>query len=164
MAKGSDRLAGRGASAANLAARARRVAAKGAGEVQIEWFIREVAEKFAITMRRRIEMATFMVKDKVVKNISRPVTKTKGSRSGRIVVSNRSKGGEFPKADTTQLMKGIFAGVRQISEGNFEGYVGTPLDYGAILETNKRLNRSFLVRTLREEQSKVNRILTGPIK
>ena len=164
MVRGGGRLAGRGASAAVLAARARRVAGKGASEARIEWFIAEVAEKLAITMRRRVEMATFMVKDKVVQNISRPVTKTKGSKSGRIVVTNRSKGGEFPKADTTQLMKGIFAGVRQVSKGNFEGFVGTPLDYGAILETNKRLNRSFLVRTLREEQSKVNRILTGPIK
>ena len=132
--------------------------------VRIQWFIKEVSNKVAMPMRDRVRIATEYVKSKIVRNISRPVMKMKGVRSGRIVVTDRSKPGEFPKADTTMLMKTIFSVLAEPSPGIFDGYVGTPLDYGAILETSGRLNRSFLVRTLNEERSKIMAILTGPIK
>jgi len=130
--------------------------------VRIEWFIKEVSQTVSISMRNRVKLATDFVKNRVVMNISRPVTKTKGKKSGRIVVSNRSKKGEFPKADTVQLLRSIFGVVKQSSRGVYDGYIGTPLHYGLILET--KMDRSFLKRTLLEERSKVIKILSGPIK
>jgi hypothetical protein len=151
-------------SPAVLAARQRRTARAGARDVRIEWYIDNVAGKISLTMRQRVGLAVHFVKSRVVQNISRPVTKTMGKRSGQIIVTNRSKKGEFPKADTTQLMKTIFESVMPLSGGGAEGYVGTPLDYGLELEIDKGLDRSFLARTLREEKARVIRILTGPIK
>ncbi len=106
-------------------------------------------------------MATELVHAKVVRNISRPVTKGIGPRGG-LRITGRSKPGEYPKADTTQLMKTIFKHFQEDKPGVEAGYIGTPLDYGFILEY--KLDRSFLRRTLREENDKVTRILTGPIK
>ena len=130
--------------------------------VRIEWFIKEVSQTVSISMRNRVKLATDFVKNRVVMNISRPVTKTKGKKSGRIVVSNRSKKGEFPKADTVQLLRSIFGVVKKSSKGVYDGYIGTPLHYGLILET--KMDRSFLKKTLLEERSKVIKILSGPIK
>ena len=145
------------------AARARRAARAGERAVRVEWFIENVSNKVSITMKQRVALATELIKNKVVQNISRPVSKGTGPRGGK-VVSNRSKKGEYPKAETSLLMKLIFGVVKQVKKGTYDGYIGTPLDYGAILETSKGLDRSFLVRTLREESAKVKRILTGPIK
>jgi len=144
------------------AARQRRVGAAAERLVRIEWRIKEVSQTVSIAMRERVKLATDFVKNRVVMNISRPVTKTKGKKSGRIVVSNRSKKGEFPKADTVQLLRSIFGVVKQSSRGVYDGYIGTPLHYGLILET--KMDRSFLKRTLLEERSKVIKILSGPIK
>ena len=140
------------------AARARRAGAAAAGDARIQWFIREVSDKITMTMEQRVKLATEHLRDRVVRNISRPVTKGTGPRGGRVVV-DRSKPGEFPKADTTQLMKSIFGETRRQ-----DGYVGTTLDYGLILEVSERLNRSFLVRTLSDETPTIKRILTGPIR
>lgn len=143
------------------AARQRRVGRASERLVEIEWFIDEVSSKISLTMKQRVRIATELVKDKVIRNISRSVTKGKGPRGGN-VVTNRSKAGKFPKAETTQLLKTVFSIVRETMPGVWDGFIGTPLDYGLILET--RMNRSFLVRTLNEELSNVRRILTGPIK
>ena len=147
-------------SQAVLAARRRSASRALEAEVRTEWFIREVSDKVRLTMRQRVMIATEHVKTKTVKNISRPVTVGVGPRGGR-VVTDRSKPGEFPKADTKQLMRSIFSDVGKDKRGWF-GIVGTPLDYGLVLET--KMDRSFLRRTLREEFSKVKRILTGPIR
>lgn len=149
-------------SEAVLAARARRAGGVQARLDRIEWYIKEVSDKIEMTMEQRVKLATHFVKDKVVRNISRPVTKVKTS-GGKTRATDRSKPGEFPKADTTMLMKTIFEDYRNERNGP-TGYIGTPLDYGAILETSVRLNRSFLLRTLREEGPTITRILTGPIK
>ena len=157
-------------SAAVLAARARRSGAGAERAARIDWFADNVIDKVAMTLRQRTKIATDMLKDQVVRNISRPVTKLKtgGGRdsAGRFLktsqkVTDRSKPGEFPKADTTQLMKTIFSDTVKTASG-YEGYVGTPLDYGVILETRRQ--RSFLVRTLNEMRPQITRILTGPIK
>ena len=148
----------KGPSAAVLAARGRRSANK---NVEIQWFIDNVSDKVSLSLRQRTKIATELLKTAVVRNISRPVTRSIGPRGGK-VVSDRSKEGEFPKADSTQLMKSIFMEVKMEGKGVYEGYVGTPLNYGLILET--RRNRSFLVRTMNEERSKIKRNLTGPIK
>ncbi len=143
-----------------LAARSRRAGARLRGEAKIDWFINNVSNKVNLTMEKRVGLATELVKSQTVKNISRPVTKAAGPRGGRVIL-NRSKPGEFPKADTTQLMKSIFARIEK-RKGVTDGFVGTPLDYGLILET--KMNRSFLRRTLLEEQHRVKKILTGPIR
>ena len=147
-------------SAAVLNARRRSLVAAASSGVRIQWFIKNVTNRIELTMRQRMRIATALLRDKVVRNISRPVTKGTGPRGGRVVL-DRSKPGEYPKADTTQLMKTIFDDVRK-SAGAWEGYVGTPLDYGLILEA--RMDRKLLEATLNEERLNITRILTGPIK
>lgn len=136
--------------------RRRNLAAKTA---RTQWFIDNVTNTVHMDGRQRLALATAYVKDKVVLNLSKPVIKGQGVRGG-LVVTNRSKPGEFPRADTTQLMKTIFSEIRKVAAGKYEGYVGTPLDYGAILELY--MNRSFLIRTLREELAVVRKILLQP--
>lgn len=144
------------------AARARRVASAGMREAKTEWFIDEVSQTVRMSLKSRVRLATELVKNRVIRNISRPVTKTVVKSGGRskTIVSNRSKPGEFPKADTTHLMKTIFSAYTE-ENGLYTGHVGTPVDYGVILEL--RMARSFLVRTLRESYNDVLRILSGPI-
>jgi len=142
------------------AARQRRAGSAEESSVRIEWFIKEVVQVVAMAMKERVTMATQLLKDRVVRNISKAVVKGVGSRGGR-VVGGRSGPGEFPRADTTLLMTSIFSDVREDESGVFDGYVGTPLNYGLILET--KMNRSFLKRTLNESLNDVQRILSGPI-
>ena len=141
-------------------ARGRRASRAEESSRRTEWFINEVSDKINLTLLQRVKLATELVKSSVIKNISRPVTKSVVNR--RIVISNRSKPGEYPKADTTQLMKTIFGITKRESSSVSDGFIGTILDYGVTLEL--KMNRSFLVRTLNEERSKVIRILTGPIR
>lgn len=149
-------------SAAVLAARERRAARAGAKSslVEIQWYTKEVLGKVDLNLQERVQLATELVRSRVVYNISKPVTVGTGPRGGRVVVG-RSQPGEYPRADTTLLMKSIFSDVRETSPGVFEGYVGTPLDYGLILEVH--MNRSFLVRTLQEQHANITKILTATI-
>ena len=131
----------------------------------LKWNGEQVQKKIEQTTSARVKLACQLLRDRVVVNISRPVTKLPPGMdamgrftSGR--VTNRSKPGEYPKADTTRLMKDIFWDM--VSE--HEGVVGTTLDYGAVLELSARLDRSYLRRTLRENHSTIQRILTAPIK
>lgn len=144
------------------AAKARRSAGAGRENVRIEFFIDKVSRDVTLSLRQRVKIAVGFLVNQTRKNISVPVKKENSSVTGRVIVTERSKEGEFPRADTTQLLKTIF-GDTKISGKVVEGFVGTPLDYGVILETSKRLDRSFLVRTLREERSRITRILSGPI-
>jgi hypothetical protein len=112
-------------------------------------------------MKSRVKLATTMLRKQTIKNLSVAVKKETGPISGEIVVTERSKPGEFPRAEKSTLLRSIFSDVGQTQTGA-EGYVGTPLDYGLILET--RRNRSFLVRTLQEESPTIRRILTAPMK
>jgi len=143
------------------AARQRRVGRAAEREVKIKWFIEEVSSKMAMGMRQRVSLATHLLKDRVVRNISTPVLKGVGPRGGR-VVTGRSVAGEFPHAETLQLQRTIFEEVQETSPSVYDGFVGTPLSYGLILET--KMNRSFLVRTLYEVSGDIRRILSGPIK
>lgn len=163
-------------SAAVLAGRARRLARAAQVEANTEFFISEILDKVNTSMRKRVKIATELVKSKVIRNISRPVTKAymtrrvtyvddKGKNRTRtehsVSISDRSKPGEFPKADTVQLLKTIFSDYQENVPGECAGFVGTPLDYGVVLEL--QMDRSFLVRTLYEEMDKVLRILNGPM-
>jgi len=139
----------------------RRSSARAGREVKIKWFIKEANDKVSLTMKKRTQLASALVYDVVVRNISVAVKKETGPR-GRVIVTQRSTEGEFPRADTTRLLKDIFWDVKNEGRGNWVGYVGTTLDYGLILEL--KMNRSFLKRTLDENRSLVNALLTGPIK
>lgn len=139
----------------------RRSSARAGREVKIKWFIKEANDKVSLTMKKRTQLASALVYDVVVRNISVAVKKETGPR-GRVIVTQRSTEGEFPRADTNRLLKDIFWDVKNEGRGNWVGYVGTTLDYGLILEL--KMNRSFLKRTLDENRSLVNALLTGPIK
>ncbi len=149
------------------------------GVLDVKWFIREVDAKINFTMRRRVKVATELVKSKVVLNLSTPVVKTPAKRkvkTGELTkrgkarfktkrftrVTGRSKEGEFPHAETTHLMGTVFGTVKKGGKGMWDGFVGTPLSYGVILET--RMKRSFLARTLNEQRRTVNKILGKKIK
>ncbi len=148
------------ASVAVSAARARRVEHEKRDNARFEWFIKDVQNNIKLTMLQRVKLATEVVKDRVIRNISVAVVKEAGL-TGATIVTKRSSPGEFPRADTTQLMKSVFAGTT-VSKKHIDGFIGTPLDYGIILET--QMDRSFLVRTLNQNRSVITKILTGPIK
>ncbi len=163
-------------SAAVLQGRARRLSRAHDNAVRTQWFIEEVLDVVNTSMKKRVKIATEYLRSRIVLNISRPVTKTYLTRQVQVVnakgktvtkkehsvtISNRSKSGEFPKADTVQLLKTIFTDVIELQPGCWAGFVGTPLLYGLVLEL--KMNRSFLVRTLNEERSKIMRILSGPL-
>jgi hypothetical protein len=129
----------------------------------IQWHGDVVDKQVKREMNARVKLAALMLRDATVKNISKPVTKlvTRTARSSfrrvRVDPNSRSKPGEFPRADTTRLMKDIF----WRSVAPMEAIVGTTLDYGLWLEI--RLDRSFLRRTFKEQQNMVRRVLTNPI-
>lgn len=123
---------------------------------KVEWFGDRVAQNIRIGMAQRIRLAVQLLRDKTVINISKPVRKYMGPISGRTQVdpASRSKPGEFPKADTTRLMKDVFYEAR-----GMEGRIGTTLDYGLILET--KMDRSFLRRTMTEMRPTITRLLVS---
>ena len=164
------------ASAAVEAARARRTARAAADVVRVRWFIDEVCQQIRMPLKARVKLATTYLMNRVVLNLSTPVrkivtysmhAKVAGGKAKlvsrvRVDPSSRSKPGGFPHADTTQLMRTIFATYQEPDDGSFAGFVGTPLDYGLELEMLRQ--RSFLVRTLNEERPNITKILTGPIR
>ncbi len=134
-------------------------------EARITWFRERLEKGLKVSLRQRVKVAVQFLEDRIRQNVSRPVTKTKrqrGKATGNppVKAGSRSKPGEFPKAETTQLMKTLFHDVSAANApGGPVGFVGTPLDYGLILET--KMKRSFLRRTLNEEMTKVRTILTA---
>jgi hypothetical protein len=143
------------------AAYARRAATSADASARDEWFIREVVANVNLTMSQRMLITTNYFRDRIVRNISIPVVKEQGRRG--TIVTQRSKPGEFPRADTTLLMKTINQGVDKLSDNIIDGWVGTPLDYGVRLELSQKLNRSYFRRTFHEELRKMARMLTGTI-
>ena len=148
-------------SAAVLGARTRRSTSAAAGGVRWQWFPKNVLNKVNLTMEERVRLATQHLLSKIVRNISTAVVVSRGPRGGR-VVTGRSVPGEYPHAETTMLLKTVFSDVRRNADGSVDGFIGTPLDYGLILET--RMSRSFLVRTLLEERAKLGLVLSMPMK
>lgn len=126
---------------------------------RLEWFGRRVARNINIGMEARLRATAQLLRDKVVINISIPVVKYKSAITKRTVVdpSSRSRPGEFPRADTTRLMKDVFWEVRPEEQS---ARVGTTLDYGLWLEV--RMQRSFLRRTLLEIAPQLGVILASP--
>ncbi len=130
--------------------------AKGA---EIRWFGKQVTAKAERAMVKRVKLASQVMRDKVVKNLSKPVTKVRTARGTRVDPASRSKPGEFPRADTTRLMKSIFWKVEG-SKGRITGKIATSLFYGAFHET--KTGRSFLAKTLKLEKARIKKILAGP--
>ena len=136
-------------------ARQRMAAGAGRKVANTEWYINEVCDKVAMTLSKRMKVVTELVRSKTVVNISIAVVK---SPTGRVI--QRSKSGEFPRADTAELMRTLFTH-HDSTKSRVIGYVGTPMDYAIKLELE--LNRKFLSRTLFEQFSNIERILLGPI-
>ena len=130
-------------------------------DVKVNLFIKETLKKKALTVAQRVRIAGQFVHDKVKVNLSRPVRKIKGRISKRTVVdpNSRSKPGEYPRADTTRLMKDVFHIHDKGDPLNPSSKIGTTLAYGLRLEV--AMNRSFLRRTLNELRSQVLLILQG---
>ena len=127
---------------------AARLARGARANTRIEWFGDRIASGVKTTMRARVLFAGQAVRDQIVINISRPVKKKSATQ-----VSDRSKPGEFPKADTTRLMKDIFY---KVIAGT-KVQVGTSLDYGLFLEVF--MDRSYILRTFNEMKPQLERIL-----
>jgi hypothetical protein len=125
-----------------------------------------------LTVAQRVKLAGQLLRDAVAVNLSRPVVKRRKTlgreivdpatglkkRVTRTVVDphSRSKPGEFPRADTTRLMKSIF---HRHDAQTLTSRVGTPLDYGVVLEL--RMDRSFLRRTLNELRGRIILLIQG---
>ena len=132
-----------------------------AGNPRDEWFIDKVNGSIDLTIRQRIVLATEWLRNKTVLNISKPVVKEVRPRTGggqHTVVTERSKPGEYPRADTTLLRKSIFGIVEETEPHIFDGYVGTPVEYSVRLEL--QLDRSFLLRSIKEEKNNLIKLLT----
>ncbi len=157
LAGGRIAAAGIGRAASAALSRVAMVRRVSVSVSNFQWLGRQTQQKIELDLDKRLNLAALFLRDRVVVNISRPVTKLKRRSTGRTYTdsASRSKPGEFPKADTTRLMKDIFWEKR----APLQYIVGTTLDYGLILETSTRLNRSFLRRTLREQQPAINAIL-----
>lgn len=128
---------------------------------RVEWLGDRLTAQVNITMRNRVRLAAQLLRDRVVINLSTPVHKERRTRNGRTVtvVTERSRPGEFPRADTTRLMKDIYYEMRTpMDSPNHDAIVGTTLAYGLALEVQR--NRSFLVRTFNESLPLIRRILT----
>lgn len=146
------------------AAQARRMVKLTARIAWIQDFAEQVKNRVDLTAQQRVKIATELVKNSVIRNISVPVVKTPTERvhgkGSYTKVTERSKSGEFPRTDTGQLLRTVMSTVEKTPWGGWVGYIGSPLSYGVILEL--RMSRSFLVRTLVEEKATVMKILGSP--
>ncbi len=126
--------------------------------IRLNLNIQTVLSKTKLTVAQRVRVAGQFLRDAVVVNLSRPVRKYTGPRSGRVQVDpeSRSKEGEFPRADSTRLIKNVF---HKHYPDIATSRVGTNLLYGIVLETG--LDRSFLRRTLREQRQKLLILIRG---
>jgi len=126
--------------------------------VRMQTYIDQVLTAKHRTVSQRVNIAGNFLRDRVVANLSRPVYKYRSSRTGRTAVAaeSRSKPGEFPRADTTRLMKDIF---HTHDSATATSRIGTTLLYGLVLET--QLDRSFLRRTLNEIRAQLVLIVQG---
>jgi len=130
-------------------------------DIRVEWLGDQFARGFRATLEARVRLAAQLIRDKAVINVSTPVHKYKGPQGGIVVdEDSRSEPGEYPHAETTLLMTTIFYQRQARTRGRISFIVGTPLDYGLILETV--MDRSFLKRTMDEMQPALRRILVGP--
>lgn len=127
----------------------------------VRWNSQGLQTEIKQAMYKRMLLVGETIKNAHVKNLSKPVRKinkkrrrstsrgAKGTTYTYADPATRSKAGEYPRADTTNLMKNIFADV-DIDPAGISCQVGTPTDYGAELELKAgRLGlRATLIETL----------------
>lgn len=123
-----------------------------------------------LALSQRVRIAGQMLRDAVVVNLSRPVRKIRKTRVVRdpatgeeyrltrtvVDPQSRSKRFEFPRADTTRLMKNVY---HKHDAATATSRVGITLGYGVVLEL--KLDRSFLRRTLQEQRQRLMLIIQG---
>lgn len=129
--------------------------------IRFKWYVDNVLSKVRMGMKERLHTAAAFVHKKCVANISKPVVVSK-TKTGKRIVTERSKPGEFPRAETGHLRRTLSYGVLK-KDNEWVGYVSTPVIYGAILELWEPLNRTYMRRTLYEERESVKKILSGPL-
>lgn len=117
-----------------------------------KWYDQKIVNGLVQTMDQRLDVVGAMLRERIVANLSIPVETATGPRGGRRVI-RRSKPGEFPRAETRELMRTIFFDRPAIDTVR----VGTPLLYGVRLEL--RMQRSFLYRTVVESLAEIRMIL-----
>ncbi len=111
----------------------------------IKWYGGQVAKELDDEMQRRLRLVGEMLRSKIVRNLSTPGPE-------------HSAPGEFPHAITGNLRKSV---VYEHKPRENVVEVGTSVEYANRLENE--LDRSFLRRTLEEELSRVESILTAPM-
>ena len=126
----------------------------------LDWYGKTVWKRIDQEIGQRVGLATSFLKRKVLFNISVPVKVTVGPKGG--VIKERSKPGEFPRRDFALLSGTMMSGVERVTPGVYEGYVGTPLDYGVKLEIE--MNRSFLLRTFYQKLGVIQTMLVKPMR
>jgi len=117
----------------------------------VDWNGEEVLGVVYKDLQDKMGRAVKMIRTRTVKNITkrvvlRPVT-------GREI---RSKPGMFPYFDTGALAHSIRGLVREYQRGSWEGYVYTTVEYALYLERD--LDRSFLLRTFKENEQNLRRL------
>lgn len=115
--------------------------------LRMQTYVDQVFQNTKLSVAQKLKMVGQAVRDRTVYNLSLPVRKYKSKRTGRTVVdpSSRSKRGEYPRADSTRLLKDVFW---DFNQNQLVVRVGVTLEYGLILEV--KLGRSFLRRSLNE--------------
>lgn len=131
-------------------------------ERRVTWLGGNVTRLVNMSSRARLRLAAQLLRDRIVINLSRPVRRIQVRSAGRFAgtivdPTSRSRPGEFPRADTTRLMKSIFYRIEE-SRPNV-AIIGTDLDYGLILEVFR--DRSFLIRTVEETSAQIQGILNA---
>ena len=129
-----------------------------AGDSKVIWAEDQFMKELDAVAMRNMAMALTFLKLRVQQNVSKPA-RGAGPRGGMI----HSKPGEFPRKIEGDLQRSIFRrGPRRAgARGRYiEGDVGTALDYAVHHEIT---GRSFLRRTLMEQQVEIGQILSGGI-
>lgn len=142
------------------AARGRRITRAVANKARLDILVDNINKEIQLPLEKRAMIAVEYLKTTIIRNISKSVGRETDA-AGYVIVTERSLPGEFPRAETTQLLKTIFSEFGEVRPGVYEGFVGTPLNYGLILETSLKLDRRFLSRTLEEEYDTIVEIIVG---
>ena len=111
------------------------------------------AEAAIEELERRLKIACMWLVAKIRENISRsqPVAGKGLSKRGL----KPSTYGEFPKRVGGRLMRSITWNL----EDELAARVGSTIQYGAILEKSEFLDRGYILRTIRENERTIQRIL-----
>lgn len=123
------------------------VSTDGAGG-RLEWYGEEVHGMVSAKMRRRVIVATAVLKAAVQNALNMHATRTAGP----------SKPGQIPHRYDGLLIKSIYSQIHPDVRHGTEGRVGTKLGYGVFHETTLR---PFLRPTLEAQRNVLKAILVG---